>query len=170
MSTLTRIGLGIGAIAVAVGLVAGVYVSAQNADGPRRPFAERRGGPGGPMGALGPMLAGHLNLTDAQKDQLKGIMDSHRDESKGLGDRAMKARQALRAAVTADTVDEGLIRTRAAELATIESDLAVSQAWIHAEVFRILTPEQQAQAREAQSHMQQRQSQRGGQRSQRPPQ
>ena len=28
----------------------------------------------------------------------------------------MKARQALRAAVTADTVDEGLIRTRAAEL------------------------------------------------------
>ena len=74
MSTLTRIGLGIGAIAVTVGLVAGVYVSAQNADGPRRPFAERRGGPGGPMGALGPMLAGHLNLTDAQKDQLKGIM------------------------------------------------------------------------------------------------
>jgi len=170
MSTLTRIGLGIGAIAMIVGLVAGVYVSAQNTDGPRGPFAERRGGPGGPMGALGPMLAGHLNLTDAQKDQLKGIMDSHRDESKGLGDRAMKARQALRAAVTADTVDEGLIRTRAAELATIESDLAVAQARIHAEVFRILTPEQQAQAREAQSHMQQRQSQRGGQRSQRPPQ
>jgi periplasmic protein CpxP/Spy len=170
MSTLTRIGLGIGAIAMTVGLVAGVYVSAQNTDGPWGPFAERRGGPGGPMGALGPMLAGHLNLTDAQKDQLKGIMDSHRDESKGLGDRAMKARQALRAAVTADTVDEGLIRTRAAELATIESDLAVAQARIHAEVFRILTPEQQAQAREAQSHMQQRQSQRGGQRSQRPPQ
>ena len=170
MSTLTRIGLGIGAIAMTVGLVAGVYVSAQNTDGPQGPFAERRGGPGGPMGALGPMLAGHLNLTDAQKDQLKGIMDSHREESKGLGDRAMKARQALRAAVTADTVDEGLIRTRAAELANIESDLAVAQARIHAEVFRILTPEQQAQAREAQSHMQQRQSQRGGQRSQRPPQ
>ena len=170
MSTLTRIGLGIGAIAMTVGLVAGVYVSAQNTDGPRGPFAERRGGPGGPMGALGPMLAGHLNLTDAQKDQLKGIMDSHRDESKGLGDRAMKARHALRAAVTADTVDEGLIRTRAAELATIESDLAVAQARIHAEVFRILTPEQQAQAREARSHMQQHQSQRGGQRSQRPPQ
>ena len=101
------------------------------------------------MGALGSVVA-HLDLTDAQKDQLKGIMDSHRDESKGLGDRAMKARQALRAAVTADTVDEGLIRTRAAELATIESDLAVAQARIHADVFRILTPEQQAQAREAQ--------------------
>ena len=123
------------------------------------------------MGALGPLIAAHLNLTDAQKDQLKGIMDSHRDESKGLGDRAMKARQALHAAVTADVVDEGLIRARAAELATIESDLAVAQARIHAEVFRILTPEQQAQAREALSQMQQRQSQRGGgRRGQRPPQ
>ena len=170
MSTLTRIGLGIGAIAMTVGLLAGVYVSAQNTDGPRGPFAGRRGGPGGPTGALGPLIAAHLNLTDAQKDQLKGVMDSHRDESKGLGDRAMKARQALQAAVMADALDEGLIRARAAELATIESDLAVAHARIHAEVFRILTPEQQAQAREALSQMQQRQSQRGGRRGQRPPQ
>lgn len=167
MSNLTRIGLRIGAAAMTVGLVAGVYVSAQNTDGPRGPFAERRGGPGGPMRALGPII-GRLNMTDTQKDQLKGIMDSHRDESRALGDRAMKARQALQTAVTAEALDEGLIRARAAELAAIESDLAVAQARIHADVFRILTPEQQTQAREAQSRMQQRQSQRGGRRSQRP--
>jgi protein CpxP len=116
------------------------------------------------------MIAAHLNLTDAQKDQLKGILDSHRGEWKGLGDRAMEARQTLHTAVTADAVDEGLIRARAAELATIESDLAVARARMHADVFRILTPEQQAQAREAQSRMQQRQSQRGGRHSQNPPQ
>ena len=175
MNTLRRIGLGIGAIAVTVGLATGVYVTAQNTDGPRGPSAERRGGPGGfrgpggPMGPLGAVIA-HLDLTDAQKDQLKGIMDSHRDELTGLGDRAMKARQTLQTAVVADAVDEGLIRTRAADLATIESDLAVAHARIHADVFRILTPEQQAQAREAQAQMQQRMSQRGGGRSQRPPQ
>ena len=175
MNTLTRIGLGISAVAVTVGLAAGVYVSAQNTDGAGGPSTERRGGPGGfrgpggPMGALGPVIA-HLDLTDAQKDQLKGIMDSHRDELTGLGDRAMKARQTLQTAVVADAVDEGLIRTRAADLATIESDLAVAHARIHADVFRILTPEQQAQAREAQAQMQQRMSQRGGGRSQRPPQ
>ena len=175
MNTLTRIGLGISAVAVTVGLAAGVYVSAQNTDGAGGPSTERRGGPGGfrgpggPMGALGTVLA-HLDLTDAQKDQLKGIMDSHRDELTGLGDRAMKARQTLQTAVVADAVDEGLIRTRAADLATIESDLAVAHARIHADVFRILTPEQQAQAREAQAQMQQRMSQRGGGRSQRPPQ
>jgi Spy/CpxP family protein refolding chaperone len=163
MNTLTRIGLGIGAIAITGGLVTGAYLSAQDTGGPRGPFAERHGGPrgfGGPMGALGPLLAAHLNLTDAQKAQLKGIVDSHRDEWKGLGDRAMEARQAVHSAVTADAVDEGLIRARAAELATIESDLAVARARIHAEVFQILTPEQQAQAREAQSQMQQRQNRR----------
>ncbi len=100
-----RIGLGIGAVAViALGLAAGVYVSAQNTDGPRGPFCRgRRGpggpgglrGPGGPMGALGPLVrcCGRLDLTDAQRDQVKSVMDSHRDEMKALGDRAMAAHQ-----------------------------------------------------------------------------
>jgi protein CpxP len=111
------------------------------------------------MGALGPVIA-HLDLTDAQKDQVKGIMDSHRDELKGFGDRAMTARQALQSAVVADALNEGLIRARAAELATVESDLAVAHARIHAEVFRILTPEQQVKAKEAQAQMVQRQNHR----------
>jgi len=163
MNTLTRIGLGISAVAVTVGLAAGVYVSAQNTDGAGGPSTERRGGPGGfrgpggPMGALGPVIA-HLDLTDAQKDQVKGIMDSHRDELKGVGDRAMTARQALQSAVVADVLNEGLIRARAAELATVESDLAVAHARIYADVFRILTPEQQAKAKEAQAQMVQRQN------------
>ncbi len=156
------IGVGISAIAVTVGLATGVYVSAQNMDGARGPSADRRGGPGGFRGPGGPMGAviAHLDLSDAQKDQLKGLMDSHRDELKGLGDRAMTARQSLQASVMADALDEGLIRTRAADLATIESDLAVAHARIHAEVFRILTPEQQARAKEAQAQMQQRQGNR----------
>jgi protein CpxP len=177
MSNLTRIGLQIGAAAMTVGLVAGAYVSAQNTDDPRGPSIERRGGrggpggfggPGGPMGTLGPRFAARLNLTDAQKEQVKNIRESHREELKALSDRAAAARRGVQAAATAETLDEGLIRARAAELATIESDLVVAHARIHAEVFRILTPEQQTQAREARSQMQERQSQRGGRRSQRP--
>jgi Spy/CpxP family protein refolding chaperone len=106
------------------------------------------------------MMAARLNLSEGQKDQVKNVMESRRDELKGLGDRARTARQALHAAVTADGLDEGLIRTRAADLATIESDLAVAHARIYADVFRILTPEQQAQARAAQSRMQERRNQR----------
>ena len=112
------------------------------------------------MAFLGPMIAARLNLTDAQEEQVKNILESHRDELKALGDRAMEAQQALHAAVTADALDEGLIRARAADRAAVEADLAVAHARIHAEVFRILTPEQQTQAKEMQSNMQQRQSQR----------
>lgn len=121
------------------------------------------------MGTLGPRLAARLNLTDAQKEQLKNIRESHREELNALGALARAARRGVQAAVTAETLNEGLIRARAAELATIESDLAVAHARIHAEVFRILTPEQQTQAREAQSRMQQRQNQRRERMSDRQP-
>lgn len=175
MSTLKWMGIGLGALVLTVGLGAGAYVSAQNPDGPQGPFMGRRGGPGGPggpgrfgapggpggpMAFLGPMIASRLNLTDAQEEQVKNILNSHRDQLKALGDRAMEAQQALHAAVTADALDEGLIRARAADRATVEADLAVAHAQIHAEVFRILTPEQRAQAKEMQSNMQQRLNQR----------
>ena len=86
MTTAKRFGLGIGAALVAVGVSAGVYASAQNTNGDPRPFSGRRGpaGPGGPgfggpMGRGGPMmLLRGLDLTDAQKDQVKAIFDDAR--------------------------------------------------------------------------------------------
>lgn len=176
MRTLTRIGLGVGAAVIAVGLTAGVYVSAQDANGPRAPFMGRRGGPGGPggpgglMALLGPMFSERLNLTDAQKDQLKTIAESHREEFRALGDRAIEARRALRAAATADTLDEGLIRARAAELGNIEADLTIAGARLRAEAFRVLTAEQQTQAKEMESRLPQRMGQRRERGEQRRPQ
>ena len=60
----------------------------------------------------------------------------------------MAAREALHAATTSPSFDEGLVRAKAAELAAVEADLAVSRARIFADVFQILTPEQQAKAKE----------------------
>lgn len=171
MSTLTRIGLGIGALAMTTGLAVGGYASTQDANGPRRRFMEGRGGPGGaggPLAMLGPRMAARLNLSDAQKDQVKSIADSHREELQGLAGRAGAARQALHGAVTADVLDEGLIRARAADLAAVESDLAVARARVHGELFRILTPDQQAQAKDAQARMQERRSDRRERGSRRP--
>jgi len=108
-----------------------------------------------------PMLGRQLGITDAQKEQIKNIATSHRDEWKALADRERAARQALNEAVTADTIDEGLIRQRSAEVAAVEADLAVTRARTHAEVFQILTPEQKAKAQELRSQMQERMKQRG---------
>jgi Spy/CpxP family protein refolding chaperone len=95
------------------------------------------------MGML-PRLGREVGLTDAQRDQIKAIADSHQDEWKGLADRARTARMALNAAVTAEAIDEALIRQKSSELAAVDADMAVARARTHAEVFKILTAAQKA--------------------------
>ena len=164
-TTVTRIVLGAGAALLAVGVAAGAFVHAQdqNTNQPSRPFMGRGGpggpgrfgGPGGPMGML-PMLGRELNLTDTQKDQIKAIADSHTNDWKALGDRERAARTALNDLVMADTIDEGAIRQKSAEVAAVDADAAVARAHAHAEVFQILTADQKAQLKARQAEMKQR--------------
>jgi Spy/CpxP family protein refolding chaperone len=159
-STVKRITLGAVAGLLALGLGAGAYVHAQdqNTQRPERPFRGgpggpgRMGGPGGPMGML-PMLGRAINLTDAQKDQIKAIADAHKDEWKAIFDRERAARAALNAAITADNVNDALVRQKSAEVAAVEADAAVARAHAHAEVVQILTAEQKAQLKDLQSRM-----------------
>ena len=107
------------------------------------------------MGLL-PRLGRELQITDAQRDQLRALADSHRDEWKALADRMRTARQGLMAAVTADSVDETLIRQKSADVAAVEADMAVARARVHGEVLQILTAEQKAKLKELQTRMQNR--------------
>jgi Spy/CpxP family protein refolding chaperone len=50
-------------------------------------------------------------------------------------------------AVMAVPVDESAVRARSAELAKVETDAAVLRARMHAEVYNVLTPEQQEKAK-----------------------
>ena len=118
--------------------------------GSGRGFGMMRGpmGPGG-RGPMGQMLMhglGQLNLTDAQKEQIKAAMESHKDEFKAIADRMIASREALGDTVTAGGFDEAAIRAKAAEVAAVEADAAVLRAKVHAQVFALLTPEQQARA------------------------
>ena len=91
---------------------------------------------------------GELNLTESQREQVQGDRRAAREaETRAVGERAMAARQALHAAITPTSFDEGLVRARAAELASVEADLAVSRARIYADVFQILTPEHRRRRR-----------------------
>ncbi len=114
-----------------------------------------RGGPGGPFGPGGLALRG-LDLTDAQREQVKAIMESHRDEQKAIGDRTQAARKALHEAIAADAFDETAVRAKAAEIGAVEADAAVLQARIKSEIFAILTPEQVKKAKELRSQMENR--------------
>jgi Spy/CpxP family protein refolding chaperone len=111
------------------------------------------------MGTLGPIM--RLDLSDAQRDQLKGMLDAHREETKAVADRVRSSREALQAAVTADSFDEGTIRARSADLASVEADMAVAQARLRTAVLQILTPEQRTQLTAFQAQMKERQERRG---------
>jgi periplasmic protein CpxP/Spy len=100
------------------------------------------------MGPLGGLPLRELNLTESQREQVRTIVESRESETRAIGERAMAAREALHAATTLPSFDEGLVRTRAAEVAALDADLAVARARIFADVFQILTPEQQAKAKE----------------------
>jgi Spy/CpxP family protein refolding chaperone len=174
--TAKRIGFGIGAVALAA-MVSGFgyqNISAQGPGaggggrlggpgrgfgGPGGPGMGRRGGPGGPGGGgLAPMMLERLDLTADQRDRVRQIMDSHRDEQRALGDRAQQAHQALQEAVTT-TFNESAIRARSADVAAVDADMAVAQARIYGEVLQILTADQQEKLKKLQADMKQRQEQ-----------
>jgi Spy/CpxP family protein refolding chaperone len=112
----------------------------------RRGGPGRPGGPGGPLGELG--LRG-VDLTAEQRQQVRAVMESHQAELQALHQREQEARDAMRAAVTADIFDEGAIRARSAEVAAVAADSAVARARIRAEVLPLLTPDQRQQAAQA---------------------
>ena len=105
------------------------------------------------------MMIERLDLTADQRDRVKQILDSHRQEQEAIGERGMAAHNALEAAITSPTFDESLIRARAADVAAIEADQTVARARIYAEVFHILTSDQQSKLKTLQGERQQREQQ-----------
>lgn len=132
----------------------------------------RGGGPGGLM-ALAREFR-RLDLTDAQREQLRTLLQQHRSEFQAIGERLRTAQRAVDEAVSAPTTDESLIRQRVSERALVEADAAVLRARVHAQAWQILTPEQQQKAEaltaERQQRMEQRRQQQQQQQQAQPPQ
>jgi Spy/CpxP family protein refolding chaperone len=67
-----------------------------------------------------------------------------------------QAMQAQRVAINQVPVNEQAVRAAAAQVATVQADLAVAQARVHADIWNILTPEQQTKAKELEQQAQAR--------------
>lgn len=134
------------------GLLSAAAVHAQ--PGPIGPRGPRPGLDGGP-GALGLALR-QLNLTESQREQIRAILQTHRDEQLAIAQRIREQRQAVAALVTADAIDEGAIRAAHDKLAAAMADGAILRARIRSEVMQVLTPEQQAKARQLRAEAEQR--------------
>ena len=130
---------GMAGVLMAAILLVGAVAEVAAQDGRGRPGFARGGGPGG-LGLFGPGGAGieGANLTEAQKDQVKAIVESHRDEMRGLLDRQAQARRALAASAESGRVDDAA----ANEVGAASASLALAEARMRVEVFQLLTPEQ----------------------------
>lgn len=112
-------------------------------------------GPGGP-GPIGPMGLGpgfrELNLSDDQKEQLKKIAESHRDEFRAAGEKARAAHEGMQGLMDADTIDENAIRAKSADIAAAEAEVMILNAKVRHESMQVLTSEQQAKLKELQAN------------------
>jgi Spy/CpxP family protein refolding chaperone len=105
---------------------------------------------GGPFGRGGPVPFGlelrALNLTDGQREQVREIQQRHREQGRTASQRLNEAAEKQRQAIETLPVDETLITSATQDMTQAQVDVAIQQARLNADVWSVLTPEQQAQA------------------------
>jgi Spy/CpxP family protein refolding chaperone len=100
-----------------------------------------RGGPGGPMA----FLRG-VELTDAQREQIRAIMDPMREDSPAAKVRDLD--KELQLAILADSPDMQKIDELKAAIAAGTAEELSHRVEVESKIVQILTPAQRAQARE----------------------
>lgn len=130
-------------LAVALIAVGAIFVFAQKADGGKRKFGHRFGHRAGFA-----KLAEKLDLTDAQKEQIKQITDASKTKVQPLMENMKTIRQQLKAATADGQFDEAQVQALAVQQANVSAQMIVERERTKAQIFQILTPEQQAQAKQ----------------------
>ena len=92
-------------------------------------------------GRSGALMAAALNLTDAQKTQMKSIFQQARVSAQPVRQQLKQTRQSLQAAIQAG--DSNQIQQLAATEGTQLGQLAAIHASARAQMFKMLTPDQQ---------------------------
>ncbi len=128
----------------------------------------RRGG--GMKGGFGGRFAENLNLTDAQKEQMKQISARYRESAKaqrqgrGEGRRQGGGFEAFNGGV----FNEAEVRAAAQAQASAQVERKVARARMMSEMYAVLTPEQKTQIAAARQQRQQREQKRQERRARRP--
>lgn len=138
-------------------------------EGPRGPR-----GPRGDRGERGPRGGGpipflrDLNLTEAQRAQVKQIVDSFEASTRELREKMHSLRKGEADVLKDGAFDEAAVRSAAQARATIEVELEVARARMLSQVYAVLTAEQKAQLAERRQQFEQRRQQKEAERAARP--
>jgi len=156
-------------------LTAGVLVAGLLATGAVYAQGPRGGGPGGGRGMRGPMgpgggiglALGALNLSEAQREQVRAIRERNREQGQSAAARLREALDKQRAAIETVPADESLITSLTQDLVQAQVEVALQEARLNTEIWSVLTAEQQAQATKMKAERQARVEQRRQQLQQR---
>jgi Spy/CpxP family protein refolding chaperone len=114
----------------------------------------------GMKGGFSGRFAEKLNLTDAQKEQMRQISARYRESAKALR-QSGRAGRGDNAGAFNGTFDEAAVRAAAQARANARVEMEVARARMMSEMYAVLTPEQKAQlAAERQQREQKRQERR----------
>jgi periplasmic protein CpxP/Spy len=92
-------------------------------------------------------MAKELNLTDAQKAQIKSIMQANRTSSRPLMQQMAQNRQAMLTATSGGAFDQAKVSALANQQAQLMAQMIVQKEFIKSQIYtQVLTPEQRATA------------------------
>jgi Spy/CpxP family protein refolding chaperone len=92
-------------------------------------------------------LARELNLTDAQKAQVKAIMQANHESMKTVMQNMAQNRVAILAATANGTYEAGKIQPLINQQAALEAAMIANREWIKHQIYtQVLTADQQAKA------------------------
>ncbi|MFP5262589.1 MAG: Spy/CpxP family protein refolding chaperone [Blastocatellia bacterium] len=99
---------------------------------------------------------GGLDLTDAQKAQMKQIRESHSQSVRPLMEQIRAKRQEIHQASEGGSFNEALVAQKLTEIAPLEAKLMGEQFRIRQEMLSVLTPEQKAKLDQSREHFKSR--------------
>ena len=129
--------------------------SGTNQANPEAGRSEKHFRHGGHHGRHGRFFRG-LNLTDAQKDQMKQINRDFRERTQSLRAELRTKRQELRQAQTGETFNEALATQKLTEMASLDAKLMGERFKVRQQMAAVLTPEQKAQLQQRREEFKQK--------------
>ncbi len=145
----TTLKSGILALVTTAALMAPAAYACDHAGG-QHPHKAKHGQRMGHHGGMHQMFRG-LELTDEQKASIKTVMEKHR-ESRKENRPSQEERQAYKAQmleyVTADKFDEAKMKKAMQERQAKRNQAAIDTVKVHRDIYKLLTPEQQAKFKE----------------------
>lgn len=128
--------------------VAALSVTTGFAQAPARPAD-----PGQARGARAHRFMAGLNLTDAQREQIRTLRNEHRTALRDQVRQLRDARRALRAETFADSPDAAKLQSLKEQVATLSQQVETRRLEMQQEIAQILTPEQRQYMRDHQPQM-----------------